>query len=482
MIVDQTDRFVGQQIADGRYEVVDVLGEGAMGMIFLAEDTRLGNDVVIKVPAQRVLTEPEFLERFKREIRSLVQLSHPHVVKIIDVGEHEDAPFVVMQYLSGGSLSDRRHDAGGQLPPESLKGWLKPIADAVDFVHTQDVIHRDVKPGNILFDAFGNAFLADFGLSKVFGREDLDERANALTATGFVVGTPQYVAPEIVMGQDYDGRADQYSLAMTVYEVLAGESPVAGSTPSATMVNQINVVPPLLSDKVPGIPVTLAKAVARGLEKSPEKRFESCTALCDAVLSAVSRPVVRKKARSGDAIPQSSSGRGKRPQSGEVRTQKSLKSRGEPGRVPCPACKKILPLKDQHRGKKGKCVHCKAKLLVGPDLATLTIIEDRPEHTGDRLEASAMAGNLPPRVLKQKPKMAKGNGSKRDKDDDETLLGEELFGWRVSHTVASFLAVLLVVVVVATSIFIGRKSNEDTKPTVPEVKRTEIPSGKVQAK
>ncbi|MCA9072354.1 MAG: serine/threonine protein kinase [Planctomycetaceae bacterium] len=474
MIVNLTDRFVGQQIADGRYEVVDVLGEGAMGMIFLAEDSRLGSDVVIKVPSQRVLAEPEFIERFKREIRSLVQLSHPHVVKIIDVGEHDDAPFVVMQYLSGGSLSDHRQEAGGQLPPSSLKNWLKPIADAVDFVHKQDVIHRDVKPANILFDAFENAFLADFGLSKVLGREDLDERANSLTATGFVVGTPQYVAPEIVMGHDYDGRADQYSLAMTVYEVLAGECPVAGSTPSATMVNQINVVPPLLCEKVPGIPPALAKAVAKGLEKSPKKRFESCVAFADAVLASFDQPTVRKKPRSSAAVPTQSSGKTNRPKSGEVRTRKPLKSKGEPGRVPCPQCKKVLPLKDAHRGKKGKCVQCKTKLLVGTDLATLTIVEDRPEYTGDRLEATAMAGNLPPRVLKQKSKTGKSGGGQKERDDDETLLGEEVFGWRISPAVASLLAVVLVLVLIAASVFIGRKTNEDDKEVIPKDKRTEI--------
>jgi serine/threonine-protein kinase len=476
MIVSQVDQFVGHQIADGRYEVLELLGEGAMGMIFRAQDTRLGTDVVIKVPAQRVLSDPEFIARFQREIRSLVQLSHPHVVNIIDVGEHEEAPFVVMQYLPGRSLSDRREKAGGQMPPRSLTEWLRPIADAVDFVHNQEVIHRDVKPANILFDAHGNAFLADFGLSKVLGREDLDERANSLTATGFVVGTPQYVAPEIVMGHRYDGRADQYSLAMTVYEVLSGECPVAGSTPSATMVNQINIVPPLLNKKVSTVPIALAKAVARGLEKSPKKRFESCSHFAEAVLSALissnpKSPAPSRKPRSADSIPVANppakTGRSK---SGEVRARNPLKSKGKPGRVPCPGCKKVLPLKEQHRGKIGKCVHCRIKLQVGTDLATLTVVEERPAYTGARLESTAMTGNLPPRVLKSKQNSRKAGGKK---DDEETLLGEEVFGWWINRRMAAALTALLIGVLIASAIFIDRMANKEKEEVVPTTKNTE---------
>jgi hypothetical protein len=154
------------------------------------------------------------------------------------------------------------------------------------FVHAQKHIHRDVKPANILFDRHGNAFLGDFGITKAFAVEETDRGANSLTAPGFLLGTPNYVAPEIVMGRAFDGRVDQYSLAMTVHEVLSGTNCMEGPTPSATVVNQTMVVPPALAELRPGIPRPMSDAILRGLAKNPAERFDNCVALAQEVLAA----------------------------------------------------------------------------------------------------------------------------------------------------------------------------------------------------
>ncbi len=285
IVTPSSDDLIGVEIANGRYKILGWIGHGSMGQIYLAYDQNLKTDVVLKFPVvgDQGAHGTDFLERFAREIRSLVQLSHPHVVKVFDVGDWQNNPFVVMEYLAGGSLKDRMASGATvdnpALPPGSLHDWLLAVAKALDFVHGQKHIHRDVKPANILFDRHGNAFLGDFGIIKAVANEDADWRGNSLTAPGFLVGTPNYVAPEIVMGRQFDGRVDQYSLAMTVHEVLSGTNCMEGPTPSATVVNQTMVVPPALTDLIPGIPTQLSDAILRGLSKDPAGRYPTCVAL-----------------------------------------------------------------------------------------------------------------------------------------------------------------------------------------------------------
>ena len=286
--------WIGLEIAEGRYKILGRIGQGSMGSVYLAHDRNLETDVVLKFPGGRdeSASGPEFLDRFAREIRSLVRLSHPHIVKVIDAGALEGHPFVVMQFLAGGSLRDRmmtgRSGEFRPMPPGTLDGWLLEIAKALDFVHAQHHIHRDVKPANILFDRHDNAFLGDFGIIKALaGDDEGDWRGSSLTAPGFLLGTPNYVAPEIVMGRPSDGRVDQYALAMTVHEVLCGRNCMEGPTPSATVVNQTMVVPPALEELIPGMPRRLSEAVLRGLAKDPDARFESCTAMAREILAAL---------------------------------------------------------------------------------------------------------------------------------------------------------------------------------------------------
>jgi serine/threonine-protein kinase len=347
-VSQSSDDWIGREIAQGRYKILGRIGQGSMGQVYLAYDRNLETDVVLKFPAtaDKGSHGAEFLDRFTREIRSLVHLSHPHIVKVFDVGAADGQPFVVMEYLAGGSLKDRILAApAGEpkpMPPRSLKLWLSEIAKALDFVHGQKHIHRDVKPANILFDRHGNAYLGDFGIIKALATEEADWRGNSLTAPGFLVGTPNYVAPEIVMGRPFDGRADQYSLAMTVHEALNGVNCMEGPTPSATVVNQTMVVPPALTELISGIPSAMSDAILRGLAKDPDGRYPSCATLAREILSA---------------IPASDAPEAATPESKST-------SRGVPGRVPCPACHTPMPVGREHAGGRVRCTGCQATSLV----------------------------------------------------------------------------------------------------------------------
>jgi serine/threonine-protein kinase len=285
----KSNDWIGMALSDGRYTITAKLGEGGMGLVYRARDNRLGMDVVIKVPRQAMLDDPEFGGRFAREIRSLVRLSHPCIVKVTDVGQHEGLPFAIMQYLPGGSLEDRLLPAGGQpvaVDPKTMLGWLQGVASALDYVHAQGFVHRDVKPGNILFDSQGYSFLGDFGVIKAMAATEAT-RSKTVTGAGLVLGTPEYMAPELIMGGNVDGRVDQYALAVTVYEALCGRRPFEGTSATAVLVLQTTQPPVPLNEVRPNLPAQLSQAVLKGLAKDAAQRYPSCTALAAAVAAAV---------------------------------------------------------------------------------------------------------------------------------------------------------------------------------------------------
>lgn len=445
--------FCGQLLSDGRYHVTSRLGEGSMGVVYLAYDNRLETDVVIKVPTAATLSDPEFAERFQRETRSLVKLKHPHIVTIHDVGVHHDTPYVVMQYLQGGSLRDRLVDAQDKPHPqplEDLKSWVPAMAKALDFIHKQGFLHRDVKPANILFDEHGNAYLSDFGLAKVVSSASSSKSRDAsLTAAGFLVGTPNYVAPELVMGHEHDGRVDQYSLAMTAYEMVAGCVPVEGPTASATMVNQTSMKIPPVSQYVPGFPAAVTEVLFRGLSKNQKKRFETCEELADALLLAMAPPapaVPRAPQRSQRvAQPSSTSAVGK--------VSRAISK----GRIPCPECSKVLPLKPQFGGKRARCGQCLHLLLISPDLTSLKVIGGPPAPVEEAEELSeAPVTNRSKKSTRDTVRNESGQtrATKMQGSEIDTLLGEEVFGYRLNAKVAISLALSLMVVVAAAVGFV----------------------------
>jgi serine/threonine protein kinase len=369
-LTSKLDGWVGTTIDGGRYRILGRIGAGSMGHVFRAFDHRLQTEVVIKFPiaADQGMAMPNLLERFGREARSLVRLSHPHIVKVLDVGSLDGNPYVVMQYLTGGSLKDRL-DSGpkGQacpMPPSSLRDWLPEVARALDFIHSQGHIHRDVKPANILFDGHGNAFLGDFGIVKALSPDDEDaSKRNSLTAPGFLLGTPSYVAPEIVMGGVPDGRADQYSLALTVHEVMSGRNFITGPSPSATIVNQTNLDPPPLTDLVPEIPSRLSQAVRRALAKERGDRFASCAALAQEILADLPEPSGPR------AVPS---------------TYTLL------GCIPCPLCQAPIAADSRYHGEEVRCVKCGQIFIVATEgqnvrLLAREVRANPPRQTGPKL-------------------------------------------------------------------------------------------------
>ena len=228
-MMSKTRTWVGKAIAGRRFRVVEKLGEGGMATVYRAFDTLRQLEVVLKVPRPAYLEDRALLRRFSLELRSLAQLRHPHILPIHEMVVHDDAPVAVMPYLSGGTLRQRRAEFGkGTTLQDALQCWLPAIAEAIDYVHSQGYLHRDVKPTNILFDERGNAVLGDFGIVRVLS-EQADSEQEKLTGTGMVLGTPEYMAPELIVGAECDGRADQYSLAVTAYEMMCG--PVLGGEP-----------------------------------------------------------------------------------------------------------------------------------------------------------------------------------------------------------------------------------------------------------
>ncbi|WP_145266792.1 protein kinase domain-containing protein [Tautonia plasticadhaerens] len=335
--------LVGLTLSGGRYEVLGLLGEGGMGQVYRARDANLQADVVIKVPHRAMQDDPEFVRRFRDEIRALVALVHPHVVRITDVGSHGDLTFAVMQYLAGGSLDGRcRGGPDGRRLPQPAGGvasWMGPVAEAIDHVHALGYIHRDVKPANILFDARGYPYLGDFGVIKA--AESVSPGGGAgLTGTGMVLGTPHYMAPELIMGEPIDGRIDQYALGITVYEALAGRRPFEAEAATAVLVQQTTHQPPPLHGARPDLPASTCEAVHRAMAKDPSDRFPTCSEFARVVRASLGL------VPPADSVRPAPAGRG-------------------PLKVSCPSCGRRLAAPSEAIGRKVRCPSCRHSYVLG---------------------------------------------------------------------------------------------------------------------
>jgi hypothetical protein len=250
---------------------------GGMGTVYRALDTEIGRHVAVKLLAQQPGTPTTFIERFRQEFQVIGRLEHPHIVPVYDVGQHEGRPFLVMRLLVGGDL--RRWARQADFTPVVLLPALAQLADALDTAHHQQVIHRDVKPGNILFDERGAAFLSDFGIAKVLN-------ANAQLTGSAVLGTPAYMSPEQFTGRGVDGRSDQYALAVVVYELLAGRLPFAGDT-AQMMYQHLEATPPPLREANLALPAGVDRVMGQALAKNPAGRFDSVAAFVVALQQAM---------------------------------------------------------------------------------------------------------------------------------------------------------------------------------------------------
>jgi tRNA A-37 threonylcarbamoyl transferase component Bud32 len=276
------------QILPARYRDVERIARGAMGDIYRATDSTLGRIVAVKVLAEPYVGDEPARKRFAREARAAARLSgDPSTVTIYDVGEAAERPYIVMEYMDGGSLEQRLAD-GAQLPPAQAVRWLEQVARALDHAHAHGVVHRDVKPGNLLIDSEGNVNVADFGIASAAWM-------TSLTTAGTVLGTAGYLSPEQAAGERATPASDRYALGVVAYELLTGKRPFASESPTAEAAAHVSAPIPAVSEGT-DLPVDLDAVFERALAKHPEDRHATCAEFVAAVRGAFGAAVGKTRA------------------------------------------------------------------------------------------------------------------------------------------------------------------------------------------
>lgn len=263
----------------GRYEIKASLGRGGMATVYHANDPSFARDVAIKVLPHEFLHDPTFRARFEREAQTIAKLEHSAIVPVYDFGEHEGQPYLVMRYMAGGSLNDRIKL--GPMPFGEAAAIIQRIGTALDSAHRRDVIHRDVKPANILFDQEGDAYLSDFGIVKVA------EVTAQLTGTS-IVGTPSYMAPEMVEAGNVSPLIDVYALGVTLFQMLTGKLPYETDTPFGVLLAHANKPIPDAREFRPDLPDEVQAVIEQAMAKDPAERYQTAGDLAAGLAAAVS--------------------------------------------------------------------------------------------------------------------------------------------------------------------------------------------------
>jgi hypothetical protein len=260
-----------RRVAAPKYKVESILGFGGMAGVYLAQEPRLGRQVAIKVMSPALMVDPKLVDRFVQEARTIAALSHPNIVTIYEVDEREELHWFAMTYVAGRTLGQVMADATRPMPIPVVRAWLYQIGDALAYAHHHGIVHRDIKPGNVLLDLRGNALVTDFGIAKVADVEA------GLTRTGMLVGTPAYMSPEQCSSGRVTGASDQYSLGAVAYQMLTGQPPFAGPTLSVLQAH-VAQEPVPIRELRPDCPDDLLAAVQRMLDKRVEDRWPSMSA------------------------------------------------------------------------------------------------------------------------------------------------------------------------------------------------------------
>jgi serine/threonine-protein kinase len=279
-VADLTARL--QSALGAEYEVGRTLGTGGFAVVFLVRDRNLKRDLAVKVLSPELVTSKTVLARFRREAETVAQLSHPNIVPLHFIGQQGDLLYLAMQCVDGGSLADRIAESGS-MPVEVVRRAVTEVASALAHAHKRGVVHRDIKPQNVLVDGeTGRCLVTDFGIAR-----DVDSRS--LTASGLVLGTPAYLAPEQVTGSPSDHRADIYSLGLMAYEMLAGRQPFEGTTPMSAMMKRLSGPPEPISALRDDVPRDLEDVLDGCLVVDPKHRFQSAADVARALTGETPR-------------------------------------------------------------------------------------------------------------------------------------------------------------------------------------------------
>ena len=280
---DGAEKLIGKRL--GSYQIVSLVGAGGMGEVYRARDTRLDRTVAIKVLPERLAERAELRERFEREARTIASLNHPHICTLYDVGREGGTDYLVMEYVEGETLAERLKK--GSLPVEQVLRYAIEIADALDKAHRKGITHRDLKPGNIMLTKSG-AKLLDFGLAKLRPGSNQGTRFSELpteksdvTATGTILGTLQYMAPEQLEGKEADARTDIFAFGVVVYEMATGKKAFEGKSQASLIAKILETDPAPMSSLQPMTPPALDRLVKKCLAKEPERRWQAASDVCD---------------------------------------------------------------------------------------------------------------------------------------------------------------------------------------------------------
>ncbi|MEK7312827.1 MAG: serine/threonine-protein kinase, partial [Chloroflexota bacterium] len=269
--------LTGKQL--GPYRVVAPLGEGGMAAVYKAYHANMDRYVAVKILPQHFAKDPQFVGRFKQEAQVLAKLQHPHILPVFDFGESEGYTYIAMPFVETGTLTDLLQ--GKPLPLPQIRSLISQVGDALDYAHTRGLVHRDVKPSNVLIDERGNCLLTDFGIAKIV------EATSKFTGTGGIVGTPAYMSPEQGRGDKVDSRSDIYALGVVLYEMATGRVPFDAETPIAIVFKHIQDPLPMPSLLNPALPDAVERVILKALAKSPADRFATAGEMVRALKAAI---------------------------------------------------------------------------------------------------------------------------------------------------------------------------------------------------
>jgi eukaryotic-like serine/threonine-protein kinase len=280
-------------VLSGRYRLDSKLGSGGMSTVYLARDETLERWIAVKILHREISDDPDQIERFRREARSVAQLSHPNIVAVIDAGEDGGHPYIVFEYVAGRTLKERIERLG-RLPLDEAVAYAIEIGRGLASAHGRKLVHRDVKPQNVLIDPEGRAKVTDFGIARSL-------ESDGLTKTGRVLGTTDYVSPEQAMGTEVDARSDVYSLGILLYEMLTGKVPFEAETVVGVAMKHVNERMPDVQLERPEVSSALAAAIERATSKNPDSRYDDMNAFLADLEGALEIEVARAGSSHGEA-------------------------------------------------------------------------------------------------------------------------------------------------------------------------------------